>query len=507
MWRSLFSSSAPLTPRARFELNLPISPAITLFGAAGEVTGSCTLIECAGGRVIVDFGIFQGAVAEEWRNADAPPIDFRFIDAVIVTHAHVDHCGRLGMLPRLGFKGPVICTEPTARLLPRVLRGSATLQATRLIEFREGTAPVARVVDPPPDPLTLDRLRRTVEPPVIYDHQDAEQICSHIEPLAYGVWRDLKPGLRVRLHDASHVIGSASVEVECGVAGTTRARRVLCSGDLGPGSQAVLRPRAAPPPVEVVVMESTNGARRFGAVAEVEQRLGDALGRAAAASSRVLMPTFSVGRAQQLLYRIARLRSRGRLHGLPVYVDSPMAVFASELHQKFPEFLADGLRDEVLRGGAPLHFTELHYLYSRRHSLKMQRTVASAVVLAGSGFCDAGPILHHLAGAIEDPRTEIVLTGHQIDGTLGHGLSEGAKVVQIGERILQVRARRTKLEGLSGHADQSELLEWLGSISPSPEMVILNHGNDRARSAMMPLVTERIGAAVLAPSLAAPIQF
>jgi len=481
------------------------TPAITLFGAAGEVTGSCTLIECSAGRVLVDFGLFQGNIAEEWRNADPPALDFEHIDAVIVTHAHVDHCGRLGMLPRLGFRGPIICTEPTSRLLPRVLRGSASLQAARLIEFRNGTAPVARVIDPPPDPEVQQRLTRTIEPPVIYDHADAEGASSLISPLEYDVWRDLRPGLRVRLHDASHVLGSASVEIEMPGGHGAPVRRVLCTGDLGPRSQSVLRPRTTPPAVDVVVMESTNGSKKFGPVAEIEELLGAVLDRAANSGARVLMPTFSVGRAQQLLHRLARLRARGRLHGLPVYVDSPMAVFASELHQKFPALLAEPLRQEAENGGAPLHFAELHYLYSRRQSLKIQRGVRSAIILAGSGFCDAGPILHHLAGAIEDPTTEIVLTGHQIDGTLGHGLSGEARRVLINDEQLHVRAKRTRLEGLSGHADQAELLEWLSSMSPVPGLVVLNHGSEKSRAALTPLVREQCGAEVLSPRLAAPL--
>lgn len=481
------------------------SPTITLFGAAGEVTGSCTLIECVAGRVLIDFGLFQGNIAEEWRNAEPPDFDASRIDAVVVTHAHVDHCGRLGMLPQLGFRGPVLCTEPTARLLPRVLRGSASLQATRLEEFRKGTAPVARVIDPAPPAEVIERLTRVVEPPVIFDHADADIITAQIEALGYGRWRDIRPGLRVRLHDASHILGSASVEVECAAGPAGGVRRVLCSGDLGPRSQTVLRARAAPPAADVVVMECTNGSKRFGPIAEIEEILGAVLERATEHEARVLMPTFSVGRAQQLLHRIARLRARGRLHSLPVYVDSAMAVFASELHQRHPDLLADALRQEVLDGGAPLHFPELHYLYSRKHSLKVQRKPGAAVILAGSGFCDAGPILHHLAGAIEDPTTEVVLSGHQIEGTLGHGLAHEAKRVLIGEDELIVRASCTRVEGLSGHADQTELLEWLHSMSPAPGLVILNHGVERARATITPMIREIEGVEVASPRLTAQV--
>lgn len=476
------------------------SPTITLLGAAGEVTGSCTLLDCGAGRVLVDFGLFQGAVTEEWRNTEAPAIEFGKLTAVIVTHAHVDHCGRLGMLPSLGYRGPVFCTEPTARLLPRVLRGSASLQSTRLEEFRRGTAPVARVIDPPPDPEALARLVRTIEPPVMYDHAEAEAISSRIEACPYDAWRPLAPGLRMRLHEASHILGSASVELECELPGGAK-RRILFSGDLGPTTQSVLRPRGRPPEVDAVVMESTNGLRVFGAIAETEEKLAAVFDRAASSRSRILMPTFSIGRAQQLVHRIAGVRARGRLHGLPVYIDSPMAVFASELHQKFPALLASDLARTIASGGSPLHFDELHFLYSRKQSLKVQASVRAACILAGSGFCDAGPILHHLAGAIEDPATELVLTGHQIEGTLGHGLAGEARLVLIEGRELTVRARRTRLEGLSGHADQRELLEWIRSFAPAPGLVILNHGGEKARAALAPLIRHEVGAEVVAPEI------
>jgi len=485
---------------------VPSSPAITLFGAAGEVTGSCTLLECDAGRLLIDFGLFQGSPAEEWRNAEAPPIDFASIDAVVVTHAHVDHCGRLGMLPRLGFRGVVIATPATARLLPRVLRGSASLQAMRVREFETGTMPLARVIDPPPDAEAVARLVRSELPPVIYDHRDAEMISARIEALRYLEWREIREGLRVRLHDASHILGSASVEVEIASRSGGPARRALFSGDLGPSAQTLLGPRARPPQVDVVVMESTNGARRFGAPAEIDEALAAVIARAASNESRVLMPTFSLGRAQQLLHRLVRLRAAGRWHGLPVYLDSPMAAFASELHQKFPEALSESVRRDALSGVAPLHFPELHALHSRRQSLKVERSRHAAIILAGSGFCDAGPILHHLAGAIEDPANEIVLSGHQIEGTLGHGLAAEARRVQIGTQVLEVRARRTRVEGLSGHADQAELLEWVRSMPRAPELVLLNHGTDRGRSAIQPLLHEATGASVVTPAAGAVVQ-
>ena len=485
---------------------MPTSPTITLFGAAGEVTGSCTLVECAAGRVLVDFGLFQGTPEDEHRNLPVPELDAARLDAVVVTHAHVDHCGRLGMLPEMGFRGPVICTPPTSLILPKVLRGSASLQAIRIDEFRNGTAPVAKVIHPPPRADAPGRAVREREPPVLYDRSAAERVASWIEALQYGVWRELRPGLRVRLHDAAHVLGSASVEIEMAVPGRAAPFVFLCSGDLGPAVQPLLRARGAPPQADVVMLESTNGARRMLPSATIDESLAQVLARAADARGKVVFPTFSLGRAQQIVQRLARLRRDGRLRGLPTYLDSPMAVFATELHHRFPELLAEE-PGRLARGGeAPLHFPELHFLFSRKQSLKVDRSEQPAVILAGSGFCDAGPILHHLASALPRPECEVVLVGHQIEGTLGHGLVSGAELVQIGNARLEVHARRTRLEGFSGHGDQEDLLAWVRAMKRPPGAVVLNHGEDAGREALEPRLRQELGATVMRPKLAELVQ-
>jgi metallo-beta-lactamase family protein len=452
---------------------------ITLLGAAGEVTGSCTLLDTPRGRVVIDFGLFQGSPEQEQRNLRVPEIDWPRLDAVIVTHAHIDHCGRLGMLPRLRCKAPIYATPPTADLLPRVLRSSASLQVIRHEEWRKGTAPIARVVDPPPPPGSK---KAAPEPPILYDTHDAMAAADLVRAVEYGVWHEVKPGLRLRFHDASHIIGSASVEIAFTINGGER--KVLFSGDLGPARSPLLRARETLPAVDVMLMESTNGARALPPAASSADGMAAMLQRVSQRGGRVLVPTFSLGRAQTLLLLLAGLAREGRLHGMNVYLDSPMAIRASELCSKYPALLEDSLRVAAEGGADPLQFAGLQHLFNRKQSLKLTKSSALGVILAGSGFCDAGPVLHHLASMVADPRNAILFAGHQIPGLLGHAMVHGARLIELKEGIFEVRAERVHLEGLSGHADQSDLVNWIGSREGGTPRVVLNHGEQASREAL-----------------------
>jgi metallo-beta-lactamase family protein len=475
---------------------------ITLHGAAGEVTGSCTLLRTPRGSVVIDFGLFQGTPVDERRNLQTPEIDWPGVDAVVVTHAHVDHCGRLGMLPALGCDADILCTNVTADLLPRVLKSSANLQGMRLDEWKTGTAPVARVVDPPPPPATTPQ-RGEIEPPVLYGMRDVEHVLHQIRGMPYATWRTVAPGLRVRLHDASHILGSASVEVEWEDGG--RQRRVLFSGDLGPDASPLLRARAPMPDVELVIMESTNGARDIPRTTAGPQALGEVLARVSARGGRLLVPTFSLGRAQLVHYRLAELARAGRLHGMTVYVDTPMAVRAAELVGRHPELLAEIPRRMAEAGNDPMEFDGLHKVFNRRHSLKVAAGTSPAVILAGSGFLDAGPVLHHLASLVSEDRNAVLFAGHQLPGSLGHGMLHGARAIELKEGIFEVKAERVHLEGYSGHADRGDLLAWLRGRAGGKPRVLLNHGEQATREALGRTITEQLGLEVDLPKAGATI--
>jgi len=469
---------------------------ITLHGAAGEVTGSCTHLRTPRGSVVIDFGLFQGTPLEERRNLQAPDIDWTDVDAVVVTHAHVDHCGRLGMLPGLGCDADILCTTVTADLLPRVLKSSANLQAMRLDEWKTGTAPVARVVDPPPPPATTPQ-RGEIEPPVLYGMRDVEHVLHQIRGMPYASWRAVAPGLRVRLHDASHILGSASVEVEWDEG--ERKRRVIFSGDLGPDAGPLLRSRPPLPDVDLVVMESTNGLRDIPRSTAGPQALGEVLARVAARGGRLLVPTFSLGRAQLVHYRLAELARRDELHGMNVYVDTPLAVRAAEMIGRHPELLAAEPRRMAEAGQDPMEFDGLHKVFNRRHSLKVAAGTSPAVILAGSGFLDAGPVLHHLASLVSEDRHAILFAGHQLPGSLGHGMLHGARAIELKEGVFEVKAERVHLEGYSGHADRGDLLAWLRGRAGGTPRVVLNHGEQRSREALASVIRGDLGLQVELP--------
>ena len=476
---------------------------VRIHGAAGEVTGSCYELSTPRARVLVDFGMFQGSLAQEGRNLVPPDIAFDEVDAVVVTHAHVDHVGRLGMLDALGFDGRILCTAPTADLLPRVLLGSATLQRIRLEEHASGTLPDARVVEPAH--LVAPRVIRTVPPPVLFGHRAAERIVRRIDAVPYRSWRDVAAGVRVRLLDASHVLGSASVEVEATVPGRDPVQ-VLFSGDVGPARHPLLAAHGLPDRApDLLVMESTNGGRRFRGE-DPWEAMRAIIEEAVRGGERVIIPVFALGRAQSVLQLLTRASRGGILRGTPVYLDTAMAVRASDLHMRYPELLADAPQRDVRAGRSPLHFDELHALTSRRESEALDRVHGACIIMAGSGFCDAGPILRHLAHAIDREDARIVFTGHQIEGLLGDGIMRGATRIEINGASREVRARIDRIEGVSGHADADDLMDWIDAMPGRPARIALTHGTSAGRAAFARELSARLGVSALEPSTGDVIQ-
>ncbi len=475
------------------------APTLTFFGAAGEVTGSCTLLQTDRARVVVDFGLFQGSPAQEERNTIPPAIEFAKVDAVVCTHAHVDHCGRLGMLPGLGYRGFVFCHDATAELIPRVLKSSATLQAVRLEEFTRGTAPEAVVLDPPPDPAFVELHRRVGPPPVLYAHGPAEKIGRSVVGMRYGEWRDIAAGVRLRLHDAGHIVGSASVELE--IQHQAHRIRVLFSGDLGAPESGLFRPRGQSSPADVVIMESTTGARLGPTQHRNAATLQEIVADARSGGRIVVLPTFSVGRAQLLIYQLALLSRSGALGGTPVYLDSPMAARTIELCCSRPDLLSEECRTSIDRGHSPLDFDELFLLWSRKQSVKVAQRQGAGLILAGSGFCDAGPVLHHLQQALPNPQGHVVFTGHVLTGSLADALAHGtAKRVRINGQVMQANARVSRVEGFGGHASGEQLEDWLLGSGHMPQLVILNHGDDNARRGLSAKLAADLTSTVQTPA-------
>jgi len=470
-------------------------------GAAGEVTGSCTLLRTDKARVLVDFGMFQGSPADEARNAVPPAIDFASLDAVIVTHAHIDHCGRLGMLPDLGFKGKIFATTATHELLGRVLRSSARLQRARFYERADGSAPWARALMPgeePGGPPEFQPAHRLFDTPEVRDTMD------RIEGVPLDREVKIAPLMSLVFRNAGHIPGAASAEITIGAGADKRV--VLFSGDLGPERSALLAAPHRPARADVVIVESTNGERRRDPATDPETQLAAIVADAARRKAKVLVPCFALGRAQLLVHRLARLHARGLMHGLNVYVDSPMAVHGIESLYRHPEYLAPEICAAVRSGGAPLWFPELHYVLSKRESMAIDRMVHGGIILAGSGFMDAGPILRHLSESIDREDCMVVLSGYQPEGGFAWRLQRGADRAQFNGKTLPVRAKSTRVEGLSGHADQDDLVKWFASFGEKPGRVVINHGTDSARTALAQRLRDELGLESVLPARAVPIE-
>ena len=475
----------------------PNSFALTCFGAAGEVTGSCSLLETPAGLVLIDFGLFQGSRESEWRNVDPPLLDFASLAAVVVTHAHVDHCGRLPMLPRLGFRGPIFCTEGTADLLPRVLRGSARLQKVRLEEHHGGTWPEAVPfwLSTGDDPESLPPTPTPAEPPFLYQSEEVEAALRMLRPLPLGKRGAIGRGLAVRFGHAGHVVGAAHAILE--LEGRSRPVAVF-SGDLGSPHTGLLRPADPPPACELLVLESTRGDRLIADAPDPDHELAEVLEEVRACEGTLLVPTFALGRGQQIVWRLATAARRGHLEGLTVYLDAPMAEFALRRLRDRHRDLAPDLRHQFEKGGDPFAIPGMRALFSRKQSLEIAAR-RSSVIIAGAGFCDAGPILHHLAEGLPREDVRIAMSGWYPEGGLGRGLIDGCTHARIDRKVVPVRAAIRRLEGYSGHASADELVEWANSGSEPPAQIALNHGTDSSRDALAAKLRSS-GREVMAPS-------
>ena len=478
-----------------------VGATLEFHGAAGEVTGSCTLLRTAKARVVIDFGMFQGSPEDEARNAIAPEIDFALVDAIVVTHAHIDHVGRLAMATELGFRGKIYCTTATHELLGKVLRSSARLQRARFYERANGSSPWARALMPGEEPGPAPTF-----PPAerLFDIPEVRDTMERVEGVPLDREVKIAPLVSLTFRNAGHIPGAASAELSIG-SGANR-KVVLFSGDLGPERSALLASPYKPARADVVVVESTNGERRRDAAYDADAKLAEIVVRAAQRKEKVIMPCFALGRAQLLVHRLARLHGRGLLHGLNVYVDSPMAVHGIEALYRHPEYLMPDLKAVVHAGGAPLWFPELHYVLSKRESMAIDRMVHGGIILAGSGFMDAGPVLRHLEESIDREDCTVVLSGYQPEGGFAWKLQRGANRAQFNGVLRDVRASTVRLEGLSGHADQDDLLKWFGGFAEKPGRVLINHGVDSARNALAARLKTELGIESALPVREVPID-
>lgn len=431
---------------------------LIFYGADKEVTGSCHGLEVRGRKILIDCGLQQGADEDDNRLL---PFYAEQVDFVIVTHAHIDHSGRLPLLVKNGYRGKIYATGATCDLLSIMLRDSAHIQETDAVnDNRKGR-----------------RAGREPEEP-IYTVGDAQETIGRLVRCTYGETVELCEGVRFRLTDAGHLLGSASVELWAEENGETR--KIVFSGDIGNLNQPIIRDPQYIREADCVVMESTYGNREHDPIVNYIPQLAEVFDKTLAAGGNVVIPSFAVGRTQELLYFIREMKERGLVKSVPdfpVYIDSPLAAEATEIYAGDLTGYADEDTIRVIREGfRPLSFPNLNICESAEESRRLNEDSTPKVILSSSGMCEAGRIRHHLKHNLWRPECAVVFVGYQAEGTLGRMLADGARQVKLFGEEIAVRAQVYNFKALSGHADHRGLLRWIDSFSPRPQRVFVVHG-------------------------------
>lgn len=436
---------------------------LSFHGAAGGVTGSCYLLEAAGTRILIDCGLFQGADATE---SHAFGFDPRSIEYVLITHTHLDHCGRLPLLVKQGFRGEIILTPPTRALMGIVLADAASLQ----VEESE----------------RVGRHRRREGKPVpaaTYDMPDVFETMELVGRLAhYQQPFELCPGVRVTFDDAGHILGSAWILLEVEENGTHQ--RIVFSGDVGNRDRPLLNPPMPAPPADVVVMESTYGERNHKTFDASVQELKEAILQTAQRGGNVVIPTFALERAQELLFLLHEMSEAGELpRHTRVFLDSPLAITATEIFRRFPEYLSPDARTQFGPGSDPFTLPGLRFTRDSAQSREINAISSGAIILAGSGMATGGRVLHHLKYNLWRSESSVIFVGFAAVGTLARRIIDGAASVRLFGEDVQVAAHISTINGFSAHADRDGLLDWYRG-SGSPRTTFLVHGEDPSRDAL-----------------------
>ncbi len=459
---------------------------ITFWGASGEVTGSCYLVETQRARIMVDCGIHQGYPEAEAMNHQLPWGTNLHLDAVVLTHAHLDHSGRLPMINNLPGAWKTFATPSTISLTDILLQDSARLQEH--------------------DAMTENRRRQRsgrqlIKP--LYSVRDASECVGKMNPVPYNTVTQIAPGVSIRFVDAGHILGSASVEMRVEEHGVTKT--IAFSGDIGVPNSALLNDPTPLESPDVMLLESTYGDRDHRPIEETLDELTAVLLEAERDQEKVLIPAFAVGRTQALIYHIAMLHRQGRINHLPVFIDSPMAIAATELYLRHVDILdaearkLSAMKDELLK------FPSLKYTLSADESRALNDLKGAAVIIAGSGMCNGGRIIHHLRHNLWRPGVHVVFVGYQGEGTLGRRLISRPKSVRIFGEDIAVKASVHTLGGLSAHGGQSTLLDWASHSRPQQgrpkTRVFLTHGEDGPRAALASALRTRLGMESVKPMM------
>lgn len=448
-------------------------------GAANGVTGSCHLITCGEHQVLFDCGQFQGGKQQERLNYEDFPFDPTQIECVILSHAHIDHCGRLPLLVKRGFKGKIYCTDATADLLDVMLKDSGYIHEK---EAEWQNRKNERAGRPPIEPL--------------YTFNDAAATLAYVEAVRYDQLIEINEDMKVVFNEAGHILGSAIIELFA--TENEKTSKIVFSGDLGVMGRPILRDPKIIKKADQVIMETTYGNR----VHPEKDNDIDALIKIVIETTKrggsVIIPSFAVGRTQELIYELNRFYDSETeytkyLKDIKVYVDSPMAVNATEVFQKNSQVFDDETKDYIMRGDDPLKFKGLIFTSTTEESQRINMDPDPKIIISASGMCEAGRIRHHLKHNLWDARNSVIFVGYQAEGTLGRKLIDGEKDISLFGESIHVAAKIHNLEGFSGHADKDGLFEWISGFEKAPKQIFLVHGELESKEAFAYTLKEKLG--------------
>jgi metallo-beta-lactamase family protein len=444
-------------------------------GANRQVTGSRYCLEVAGKEVMIDCGMFQERQFQQ-RNWDRCPLPIPGLDALLLTHAHIDHCGLIPRLVKEGFQAPIYATEPSVALADIVLRDAAGIQEEDIAYKLKRHQREHRKSPFPYEPL--------------YTLNDVEQSMPLFQPSKYGQAIQVTPHVTARFFDAGHILGSAMIQLD--VSETGQPTRIVFSGDIGQQNKPIVCDPSLLADADYVVMESTYGDRNHPHPGDTETQLATIVNETVARGGNIVIPTFAVERAQELVYHFGRLVRSGRIPQLPIFLDSPMAVDVTAVYPKFPGYCDEALLQMVRAHQAPFRFPSLNYVRTADESKQINNVKPPAIIMASSGMCNAGRIKHHLRHNLENPEATVLFVGHQGNGTLGRQIVDGAKRVRIYGQDFQVRARIAQIYGFSGHADHDGLMRWISSFQRPPRRVFLTHGEEQVALKLAAEIKEKL---------------
>lgn len=454
---------------------------IEFVGAAKTVTGSSYIVKNGNFTIMVDCGMFQGRRELKERNYLHLIYAPHEIDALLVTHAHIDHSGLIPKLVKEGFNKPIFATSATADLLRIMLPDSAHIQEMDAEFFTKRNKKLGRG---PVDPL--------------YVQADAEAACRFLDPKEYGETFEVVPGVKARFRDAGHILGSSMIEMWVEENGKTK--KLVFSGDLGPRDQAIIKNAEYIEDADYLLVESTYGDRVHKSKGDTYAEFRNVINEAHNKKGNIVIPSFAVERTQEIIHTLSKLFKAGEIPMIPVYIDSPLAISATEIFRKHIECYDDNMKSQILKGDDPLNFPSLSYTKTTAESKELNKKARGAIIISASGMCTAGRIKYHLQNNLYKNEASVVFVGYQAEGTLGRSLVEGAKRVKLYGEDVTVNAKIYTLGGFSGHADRDGLLDWVSKFKNKDMKVFVVHGEEKSSANLASLISENFGFKTIIPS-------